>query len=309
MFSISIRLKGVRMMVDFPWKTGLVEFMAFPQAQNEAHIEAVEKISEDPFFDLVETTLTTYPILRRSVEVAHAFGKEVAVGLQPLVLNKDRNPSSTNENKRTGVIREFKEIIRIVKEMGVKTVSLCSGPDLPENRDAAKNALIESLMELTEEAECNGVYVLLETFDRDRDRKQLLGPIEEAAEVLRRVRGRRRSIGLLWDLSHAPLLNEDPDVLKDHRDVISHIHIGCAKIIDSSMKDWHPGFYRKGSLNTLDDVTKLIEILDSIRYEGAVSFEVKPEENQDGLEVISAAKGVLYSAFARFIAERRFGLP
>ncbi len=105
-------------------------------------------------------------------------------------------------------------------------------------------------------------------------------------------------------MSHAPLLKEQPSVLEEYKELISHVHIGCAKMADGQPKDWHPGFYRKGSVNSLDEVVELLEVLDVIDYKGAVSFEVKPENGQEGLEVVNAAKGVLYSAFATFVMKK-----
>ena len=38
-----------------------------------------------------------------------------------------------------------------------------------------------------------------------------------------------------------------------------------------------------------------------MKYRGAISFEVKPEENQNPLEVLNTAKSVLMRAFQLFL--------
>lgn len=306
MFLARFKRGKVPIDVTFPWKIGIVSFMAFPEMLSKGNYrEVTEIIVSDPFFDLIELPpipekawLDIEPILSSS-------RKEVFIGLQPVIMTEGKNLCSLIEGERLNAVEFMKDIIHTAADKGIKKLALCSGPDPgPEKRIEATNALIKSLTEIAADAAEEEVYIQFETFDRDHDKKQLIGPIQEAANVVKRVRSAYQNIGILWDLSHAPLLNEKPAVLGEYSELISHIHIGCAKSINDSLRDWHPGFYRKGSLNSLEDVMELIRQLDLMEYDGAVSFEVKPEQGQSSEEVLNAAKGVLFSAFARFIAEQ-----
>ena len=100
------------------------------------------------------------------------------------------------------------------------------------------------------------------------------------------------------------MLGERPDDLRRAAPYLAHIHVGCTKRMPSGeLRDWHPGFYRPGALNGVEEVMELIRVLNEVGYEYAVGFEVKPEEGQEWLEVVNAAKGVLYTAFARYVYE------
>ncbi|RLG85090.1 MAG: hypothetical protein DRO18_06320, partial [Thermoprotei archaeon] len=158
-----------------------------------------------------------------------------------------------------------------------------------------------TLSSLAERASKYDLPVYVETFDYQWDKKRLLGPIDFSAKVIEKVRESFKNVYLMRDLSHGPLLNEKPEDLKSYADLIGHIHIGCAKKVNDKLYDWHPGFYRPGAINNEYDVAKLLSVLHDIKYRGAVSFEVKPEEGQNPLEVVSAAKAVLLRAFQIFL--------
>ena len=307
MFAASVYKMNVRASYDFPWRIGIVTFMANPKLlQGEEVAETLETLAKDPFFDLLELNPPEKPEHWRAVEkVKDETGVEIAIGAQPLVLMRGVNPSALDEGKRRDALKALKEVIDEASAHGVTKVALCSGPDPGvDARAKAKEALIASLKELAAHAKDRGVTIILETFDREWDKRQLIGPIREAVEVAEAVRREHDNFGLLWDLSHAPMLGEKPSDLEIAAPYLAHIHVGCAKRLpDGTLKDWHPGFYRPGSINGVEEVEELIEALSRIRYRGAIGFEVKPEEGQHWLEVVNAAKGVLYTAFARYVSK------
>ncbi len=307
MFSVRIR-REVEACYDFPWPVSIVAFMANPRfLKGEMIRETLETLAADPFFDMIEISPLTPEQWREAEKAIEGTGVKIAVGAQPLVLIEGKNPSALDESARKEAVSAIKKVIENAAAHGVKSVAFCSGPDPGVGkREAAKKALIESLKEIADFAKEQGVLVILETFDRDWDKKQLIGPIDEAVEIAKAVREEFENFGLMWDLSHAPMLGEKPEDLKKAAPYLAHIHIGCTKRLpDGSLKDWHPGFYRPGALNGVDEVRDLIKVLLEIGYSGAVGFEVKPEEGQEWLEPVHAAKGVLYTAFANYILRLR----
>ena len=306
MFSVRVRRRGLEASYEFPWPVSIVAFMANPRfLKGEEVEETVRTIASDLFFDMIEVNPLKPEDWNAVERIAEDAGIAVAVGAQPLVLIEGRNPSSLDEGIRREAVRALMEVVDDAAAHGVASVALCSGPDPGvDRREDARRALLKSLEELADYAEERGVMIVLETFDRDWDKRQLIGPLDEAVEIAKALRREFDNFGLLWDLSHAPMLGERPDDLRRAAPYLAHIHVGCTKRMPSGeLRDWHPGFYRPGALNGVEEVMELIRVLNEVGYEYAVGFEVKPEEGQEWLEVVNAAKGVLYTAFARYVYE------
>jgi len=298
----SVVKKGIELLARFPWRIGIVTFMVYPKLlkTDEGAGELVATLARDPFFDLLEVAHMRDEEWKKLEEFKGV--KQFALGLQPEVLVRGLNPSSPNEEERRKASERMRELIRIAGERGMVAAGLCSGPNVegPE-REKAIEATIKTLRELAEEAAKYGMNVYIETFDWKWDKKRLLGPLSLAAQVVEKVRETHRNVYIMWDLSHGPMLDETPDTLRSYPDLIGHIHIGCTKKVDDKLYDWHPGFYRPGALNDERDVAKLLEVLHDIKYRGAISFEVKPEEGQHPMEVVYTAKAVLLRAFQIFL--------
>jgi len=304
MLTVQARVKGVEAAVKLPWRVSIVGFMANPrvlQGDPEAVRETFRALTSDSYFDIIEVQPLPEEAWSIAKSIADQRGVEIALGLQPYVLTRGVNPSALNEDVRRKSVATILEEVRKARERGVTKVAFCSGPDPgPADRGAAMDALVKSLKEVSAAAQKLGVTVILETFDRDWDRKQLIGPIAEAVKVAEQVREEYGNFGLLWDLSHGPLLNESPSVLKAAKDYLVHVHIGCAKRLpDGRLVDWHPGFYRPGAVNGVEEVKELLRVLLELGYRGTIGFEVKPEEGQHWLEPVMSAKGVLYTAFSQ----------
>ncbi|MGQ9513628.1 MAG: sugar phosphate isomerase/epimerase family protein [Thermoproteota archaeon] len=293
-----MKLHSLEISVRFPWKIGIVSFMAFPsmtKGPNEL-LESIKVIADDPLFDAIEIPLipnSSWDSLNKVLE-----GKEIARGCQPDLLTGKLDLNSLDEKRREEAVSYVKRQVEECSRQGLKRLAICSGPDPgKERREEAKRLLVKSLVDICLYASRKNLEILLETFDRDWDKKLLIGPIDEAIEVIDAVRKTEKNIGLMWDLSHAPLLGEKPEDLRRASHVLEHIHIGCTKQLDDKLLDWHPVFYTKGAINTSHDVAKLLQTLLEIRYKGIVAFEVKPEEHQTSQQVLDIAKGTLISAF------------
>lgn len=305
MIGVYCKVDNVEALVKMPWKVGIVAFMAFPSTlKNEGVIEATETLLKDGFFDVIEYHVMPKEVLKKVAEMTEEYGVELAGALQPVILVEKFNINSLNEDERAKAVKRLKEQVDVAHSVGIKKVALCSGPDPgPRDREQAMKALHKSLLELCDHAKSYGITVYLENFDREYDKKLLLGPTLEAYELIKGLRGEVTNLMLLWDLSHAPLLHEKPQVLKEVKDVLGHIHIGCTEKTSEGLKDYHPGFYTPNAINDVNDVAELLKVLLDIGYEGGVSFEVKPKSQETSLQIINAAKGVLYTAFQKTIKE------
>ncbi|OYT31314.1 MAG: hypothetical protein B6U94_03530 [Thermofilum sp. ex4484_79] len=305
MFSVYIKKKGNEGLFKFPWKISIVGFMANPATLNGCEIrETFETIANDLFFDAIEIHVLSDEQWKVAETVLTSKPLTVISALQPIILMQGFNPNSLNEDERKKAVQVLKDAIKKSAERGIKSAGLCTGPDPgPENREAAKDALVKSMKEILSFAKKVGVFVSLEMFDRDYDKKLLLGPLDEAVEIAKDLKDEFDNFGLLWDLSHAPMLHEKPEDLGKAKGYLGHIHVGCTKKTDDGLKDWHPGFYRPGAINGIEDVKELIKVLNEIEYKGYIGFEVKPEQGQMWQEVVNAAKGVMYTAYVKYLEE------
>jgi sugar phosphate isomerase/epimerase len=154
-----------------------------------------------------------------------------------------------------------------------------------------------------------GIALTCETFDRDVDKKALIGPSEYALTFAQAVRQDYPDFGLMYDLSHMPLLYEKPEpALTTLKDVLVHIHVGNC-VLDKenpAYGDQHPRFGWPGGINDVPELTEFLRALFKIGYlsEGSeekpwVGFEVKPQsEDEDSKELIEKTKAVWQEAWS-----------
>jgi sugar phosphate isomerase/epimerase len=150
----------------------------------------------------------------------------------------------------------------------------------------------------------------METFDRTIDKKCLMGPSPLAADFCKAIRADYPDFGLMYDLSHMPLLSETPEnslgVLKDY---LVHIHVGNGVLNPETpgYGDQHPRFGWPGGANDTPQVTEFIRGLFKAGYlkENSatrpwVGFEVKPQSaDEPSSLVIANAKRVWAEAWSR----------
>jgi len=302
-FAVTLRHKGLRLSSEFPWKISVVSFMAYPEMTQEKGDVAGDllKILDDSFFDAAEVPSIGPADWDR---VKRYVGEKTFVrGLQPDILTNKLDLNAPDATKRREAISRIKSEIDLVSGRGIRMIGLCSGPDpgIDKRKEATEN-LVQSLTEICKHASQKKIRLALETFDRDCDKKLLIGPLGEAIDVVSKISEQCDNIGLMWDLSHAPMLKETPEDLKRAADVLAHIHVGCSKKTDGALVDTHPGFYTKGAVNSESDVARLLRVLQEIKYRGMIGFEVKPEPHQTSEEIVSTAKGVLVGAYQSVVS-------
>jgi sugar phosphate isomerase/epimerase len=288
-------------------KVGIIHFMAFPETiKGEGPIvETVKKIAEDEFFTAIEITWMKDPEVRKQVRgILETSGITVGYGAQPAVLTTPLNPNSLDEEERCKAVEILKGQIDMAHEMGAKRMAFLSGKDPgDEQREAAIEALVKTTQELCDYAATKGMGITLETFDKEVDKKALIGPSDLAVEFAKMVN--RANFGLMVDLSHMPLLNETPaESLWLVRDYLVHAHMGnCVLDPDHpAYGDQHPRFGIEGGENDVEDVAEFLDILLDIGFLNPddppiVSFEVKPLPGEDPELVIANAKRTLIQAW------------
>jgi sugar phosphate isomerase/epimerase len=289
---------------------GIVHFMAFPEClQGDGPIiETLTTIAEDPFFTAIEITRIDDPTRRRSAAtLLRAAGLTIGFGCQPMLLGGRHDLNSLDDTRRRAAIDTCLAGLEHATELGATTLAVLSGPDPAEGeRPAAIDALVDSLTELGHACTSAGLRLCLETFDRDIDKRCLVGPNQLAADVSHRVRTHVSDFGLLIDLSHLPLQHEGiHEALHVTRDHLSHVHIGNCVLEPHHplYGDQHPRFGYPGGANDVEELRTFLETLLDIGYlapdaRATVAFEVKPAPDETSTTLIAQSQRTLLHAWS-----------
>lgn len=294
-------------------KVGLIHFMAYPQVMrgDGPILETLHKIAEDDFFTAVEVSwIKDKKVRDRAKKLLEMSHLTVVYGAQPRLLINNLNLNSFDEEERKRAVRELKAGVDEAYEMGAKALIFLSGKDPGgEGREQALKLLILSIKEICNYAKSKGdLMITLEIFDREIDKKCLIGPVNEAKMVAEVVRKEYDNFGLMVDLSHLPLLNETPtQSIMPIKDYLVHAHMGNCILKDKEHPgygDQHPRFGIKGGENDVKELTEFLKVLLDIGFLNhqnppIVSFEVKPLAGETSEVVIANAKRVLKEAWVR----------
>lgn len=297
---------------------GIIHCMAYPEVMkgDGPIIETLTRIASDDFFGAVEVTRMNDPAVRaEAAKLMETAGLDVIFAGQPPLLLQKLSLNDPDEAGRKRAIDECKQSADQAYELGASIMAILSGPD-PGDADRARQTdlLVDSLVQLCEyaqeKAEERIVAISLESFDQTIDKRCLIGPTKEAAEVASRVKERCSNFGLTLDLSHQPLLGESiAEMIIDATDHLIHVHIGnCVKDHRDhpAYGDQHPRFGIEGGCNDVEEVHTWVE---SLYYNGyfrrstptrkpVISFEVKPLPGENPELVIANAKRTLREAWA-----------
>jgi sugar phosphate isomerase/epimerase len=280
----------------------LVHFLAFPDygSGNGPILESVEEVLMDDFFTGIEISRINDSNVRRKVasliQQTHA---DVDFGLHPIILGEKLNLNSDEKSQRNHALETLSPFMDQAVELGAKRLSLLSGPDPgPSGRGEATKLLIDSLQQLNEKAHAHGLSVVLETFDREVDKKSLIGPAAEAAAVAKELRKDFSDFGLLYDQGHGLLLDEEPlAALTTMKEYVVHIHVGnCVKVPGRvSYGDSHPRFGYPGSENDVPELAAFIQALFDMGYlyldvflkdRPGIGFEIKPQPGESSSAIL-----------------------
>jgi sugar phosphate isomerase/epimerase len=292
----------------------------FPQiAKNKTAIcELLAPLLEDPFWGGVQIP----PLLNREVAVRlgkllRVAGMSAVYGVGQSLARAGLDLHSLDEGVRRSSVEQAKKYVDEAYLIGARLMDLNPGKDPgPEHRERAKEAAVESLTRLCEYAASRATdYVLplsMENFDRELDKKLLLGPTAETIEVVAAVRRRCPNMGITPDLAHLMILGEDPaQSVREMDGMVFHAHLANYIIADRNDPRWgdsHPPFWVEGSEVYPEHVAAYFGALDDIGYFDAgsgdfgrrlVTFEIRPGENESSSTVIAGSARLLRRASQR----------
>jgi sugar phosphate isomerase/epimerase len=296
-------------------KVGIVQFMIYPAVMKGEGpvVETITKIATDEFFGAMEITHVADPEARKQVaNIVATAHMAVGYGAQPVLLSRGLNLNHLEEVERMKAVETIIGCVDEAVELGIDKVAFLSGRDPGEaDRERAFGLLVDSITRICEYAKGKGVSIILETFDYDIDKCALIGPAPLAARLAETVKARCDNFGLMYDLSHVPILHENAlealTILKPH---LVHIHVGNAQYRTPGVEsagDQHPRFGLPGSENDVDELVDFLRALFKIGYLQenptgnlpVVAFEVKPLKTESPEVVLANTKRVWKEAWAR----------
>lgn len=294
-------------------KVGVVHFKAFPECVNGVGpvAETVRKVCEDDFFTAIEMG-TVKDIKQRSeaAKLLEISGMEVAYACQPTLFPNKLSLNHLEKGERQKALNAVMNCLKEAHDLGATSIRIPAGKDPgPEKREEAKKLLIDSLAQILDKAkEMGNPLITLKIFDRDIDKKSLIGPVDDALDIAEALCPSYEQFGLLTDLSHFPLLREDPaDTLPKLVKYLRAFHIGNCVYKDPLhpvFGDLQPRFGVEGGEVDRPMVSKYFRVLKDLNLIGpdkmpVLSAEVRPLLAMETSELILAnCKRVIREAWA-----------
>lgn len=302
--------------IDF----GVVHSLAFPECRGGEGpvVETLAKIVADDMFGAVEIAPPKDPDVRaKARELLRWSGLQVVyLPILPILFEKI-GVGSDDEAARADARKRLHTLIdeAISFDCPLAMVGTPADPG-PEAREALVDRLREDFQELCDYADARSthrrLFITLEPFDRDIEKKRVIGPTREAAALADAID--RDNFGLTIDLSHLPLMNETMDeaISAAGRHLI-HAHIGNCVVDDPTCPfygDFHPRFGHPLGRNDLPEVVEYLKVLDAAGYwqqarerlgsTPILSVELKPNQidNESSEAILANGKRTFARAWA-----------
>lgn len=292
---------------------GVVSFKVYPEAmtgRSGTVFDGVLQLSKDDFFQAIEVGwMKDWNERDRVSKLLRTTEMDVAYATQPRTIREGLNLNTFDEEHRRASVEAIKEEIDKAAHLNASRLRLLAGKDPGvEQREEAKRQLIKSIKEICRYAdERADLTVTLKIFDRNIEKKSLIGTFDDTSDVADVIAKDHDNFGVLVDLSHFPLLGVEPEEsipkVEEH---ITDFHIGTCVLERNhpAYGDKQPRFGIEHSENNTEDVANFFAFLLERGLlkppdRPMVSVEVAPFMAEDRSEVIVAnAKRVWKQAWA-----------
>lgn len=256
--------------------------MVFPKLYSHANagtgpiVENLTKVLADPFFTAMEVSyIKDDAVRKKAADYLQKSYVDIIFNGGSAFRELKIDLSNLDADVRKAGIQNAKLLVDQAYELNASILHVVTGKDPgPDDRKQALDHFITSVKEICryaqEKADKYELTVSVETGDRYFDRKYLLGPTNEAVEVIREIKRDYRNIGLLLDEGHFPVMQEDPHkALWMAKDYLTHIHLGNSYVKDRSAKhfgDKHLPFNVPDSEIGVEELAKFIRTLFDIGF-------------------------------------------
>lgn len=237
-------------------------------------LETLQIIVDDADFGAIEIAPPKDPAIRQQARdlLASAQIQVVYLPILPIIV-ENLALASADSDQRAYAMSRLQTLIDEAIEFDAPLAMITGQKDVSDaERPAAVARLVEDIQQLCDYAAAKSnkrlLHITFENFDRDIEKKRIIGPTHEAVALAEAVS--RENFGLTIDLSHLPLLGETSEhALQTAAPHIIHAHIGNCVIDhpDSTLYgDFHPRFGHPLGRSDLPEVTDYLRQLDTIDY-------------------------------------------
>ena len=294
-------------------KVGIVHFKAYPiETGTGPIIESLIKLCEDDFFSAIEVGWIKDPKVRdEAAVILKQSHLEVCYATQPAMFSQKLSLNALDEGARRRAVNEVRKCIVEAHHLGARWIRLTAGKDPGDDkRQEAKALLVDSLMEIASFAqEYGNPGLTLKLFDRNVDKESLIGPAQDGIDVAEQVRREFPGFGLLSDLSHYPLLGEDPaEVVPLLAPYLKAVHIGNTLMRDRLHPvygDLQPRFGLPGTEIGVGDVRRFIRLL---LDEGVLNSQDRPVLSAEVRPLLAGERSELIVANAKRVIKEAWAL-
>lgn len=285
---------------------GILQAAAYPDSLQSAErsLAALQQITLDRFFGAVEVPPMGAAATRVARTVLEDSGCITEVDAGSVLYRSGASLCSLEGSARAQAIALVHAAIDDACALGATRVSIVSGRDPGEpDRPAALGLLTDSICELYEYARASGdVELSLKMADRAVDKHFLVGPTLDGVVIAQRVREEYPNFGLVLNLGHLPLLEENIELaVRASAQFLARVDLGNCIVANG---DTHPRFGVPGSAIGVAELVHFLSALLSAGYlcqggKNVVAFEVRPAPGEDPGEVIEDSKRALCAAWAQ----------
>jgi hypothetical protein len=227
------------------------------------------------------------PYRANEIKAIKDSGKEIYYNVGTRKGKPGAHPASLDPEKKKYSIDFYKSELDRAIECGATKVITNSGPNNPENRDAAKSALVEFYVEICKYVP--NMLVMIEPTDWDFDKRKLIGSSAEAVEICKRVKQAGcDNIASMVDMCHVPMMYETLEqAMNNTGQWLGHIHLGNCIIKDKNnplFGDKHPALCIEGGEFCFKEMAELFKTGVLMGYfsekkRGSASIEMRALKN------------------------------
>ncbi len=278
-------------------------------------LETLDTIIADGAFGAVEIAPVKQPGVRRAAQalLGEAGLQVVYLPILPNILG-EVNLGHADPERRAAALEQMRGLLDEAISFDASLAMIGPPPDPgPAGRSAMAARLAEDIAALCDYADARSqgrrLILTLENFDREIEKRRLIGPTVEAAALAEAID--RPNFGLTLDLSHLPLLGETAaEAVAAAGPHLVHAHIGSCVVAnrDSPLYgDFHPRF---GHPDGANDVPEVVEYLQALHDAGfwqqarrrlggtpILSMELRPSDGDTSASILENGKRVFAEAW------------
>ena len=306
-----------------PWADlmdfGVVHPLVYLETRSDESklLPTLHAVAADPWFGAVEIAPIGDPAIAKEARaLLNAAALQVVhLPILPIIFD-NLGLGSEDEGARRAAKTRLQTLLDQALFFDAPLAMIAAPKDPGEKaREATVERFIQDVQDLCDYADAHSskrrLHLVLENFDRDVEKKRLIGPTVEAAAFANAVG--RDNFGLTIDLSHLPLLRETPaEALSTAAPHLLHVHIGnCVAAYPESplYGDFHPRFGHPEGVNDVPEVVAFLDELHAIDFwkrtrerlgvTPILSVELRPSEGESSAVILANGKRVFSRAWAR----------